>query len=107
MRFVKKDLTKLPLKHNIIIETIIVSIVKCILRYILMAAYILACKELGFYDYGLIAKIVVTLTSICLSRWIMREIGKMICGDNIDEPLFEDVGIIQCIRSIYNLLRRW
>lgn len=105
-RFEKKDLRKIPLRHDVIIGTVIMLIIKTILRYLLMAAYLIACDQFGLYDYGIISKIVVTLTSICVSRWIMREIGKMI-GDKIDEPLFEDIGIVACIRGIKQTIDRW
>lgn len=104
--FVKKDLRKFPLRHDAIIGTVIMLIIKTILRYLLMAAYLIACDQFGLYDYGFISKVVVTLTSICLSRWIMREIGRMI-GDKIDEPLFEDIGIIACVRGIKQMTDRW
>lgn len=106
MGYKKIDLTKLPLKHSIVIETVIVLIVKTIFRYLLMTMYILACKEFGLYNYGIIAKIVVTLTSICLSRWVLREIGRMICSE-MDDPLFEDVGIVHCVRGIISVTKRW
>lgn len=97
----------LELRHDIVIGTIIMSIIKCILRYLLMAAYLYACSEFGLYNYGLIAKIVVTLTAICLSRWIMREIGIMLAGRNMDDPMFEDIGIVACVRSIRDVIGRW
>lgn len=105
-RFVNKDMKKIPLRHDVIIGTVIMLIIKTILRYLLMAAYLIACDEYGLYDYGIISKIVVTLTSICTSRWIMREIGRMI-GDKIDEPVFEDIGIVACIRGIKQMSDRW
>lgn len=107
MKFKKKDLTKLPLRHSIVVETIIALIVKCILRYLLMAGYIITCDKFGLYNHGIVANIVVTLTSIYLSRKVLREIGRMICGTEMDDPLFEDIGIIHTVRGIVGLLRRW
>lgn len=105
-RFEKKDFTKIPLRHDVIIGTVIMLIIKTILRYLLMAAYLIACNEIGLYDYGIISKVVVAFTSICVSRWIMREIGRMI-GDKLDEPVFEDIGIVACIRGIRQMTNRW
>lgn len=102
----KIEIEKLPLRRDIVINTIIAMVVKCILRYLLMAAYIMACNEFGLYNYGFIAKIVVTLTSICVSRWIMREIGVIIYGDSMDDEAFETVGIIHCIRGISRMIKR-
>lgn len=102
----KIEVEKLPLRKDIVINTIIAMIVRCILRYLLMAAYILACNEFGLYNYGFIAKIVVTLTSICVSRWIMREIGVIIYGDGMDDEVFETVGIVHCIRGISRMIKR-
>lgn len=105
-RFVEKDMRKVPLRHDVIIGTIIMLIIKTILRYLLMAAYLIACDELGLYDYGIVSDVVVAFTSICVSRWIMREIGRMI-GDKIDEPVFEDIGIVACVRGIKQMTDRW
>jgi len=105
-RFEKKDIRKIPLRHDVVIGTVIMLIIKTILRYLLMAAYLIACDDFGLYDYGIISKIVVAFTSICVSRWIMREIGRMI-GDKLDEPVFEDIGIVACIRGIRQMTDRW
>lgn len=95
------------LRHDAIIEIVIMSIIKCILRYLLMTAYIYTCDRFGLYNYGLIAKIVVTLTSICVSRFVMREIGRMIAGTKMDDPMFQGVGIVACIREILTVTGRW
>ena len=105
-RFEKKP-ARLPLRHDVIITLIASLVIRAILRYAIMALYLIACEQLGLYNHGLIAKIVVTLTSICLSRWILREIGRAIYGDGIDEPMFETVGIVSCVRNIKRLIERW
>lgn len=105
-RFEKKDMRKIPLRHDFVIGMVVMMVIKTILRYLLMAAYLIACDQFGLYDYGFISKVVVTLTSICASRWIMREIGRMI-GDKLDEPLFEDIGIVACVRGIKQMTDRW
>lgn len=98
---------KLKLRHDVIIGTVICSILKCILRYLLMAVYLYACNEFGLYNYGLIIKIVVTLTSLCVSRWILREIGRAVYGSEVDEPPFQDIGIVACVRDILSVIDRW
>lgn len=97
---------KFPLRHDMIIGTIVASILKCVFRYLLMAAYIYTCKEFGLYNYGLVAKIVVTIISVCMSRWTLREFGRII-GDELDEPPFQTVGIVACIREIRMITGRW
>jgi hypothetical protein len=106
-RFQKKDMSKIPLRHDWIIGSIAMWIIKTVLRYALMAAYLMACNEFGLYNYGWISKIVIWLTSICLSRWVMREIGIILGGQKMDDPLFEEIGLIACIRNIGQLLGRW
>lgn len=107
MRFQKKDISKLPLRHSYIIEGVISIILKTILRYLFMSAYVVACNELALYARtGFVTKAVVTVSAICASRWVLREIGRMI-SNGMDEPWFEDVGIVACIRGIKNLISRW
>lgn len=102
----KKDFRKIPLKHDVVIGSIAAVIIKTILRYLLMAGYIYACDRFGLYDHGLVVKIIVTITSIIVSRMIIREIGKIFWNE-MDEPPFQSVGIVACIRDIRNMLDRW
>lgn len=106
-RFKNTPIKDIPLKHDVIVGTISAQIIKCILRYLLMGSYLYACNEFGLYNYGWISKIVVALTSICLSRWIVREIGRIIWGNDLDEPLFEEIGLIACIRGVMRMKKRW
>ena len=106
-RFKRLDIHKIPIKHDVIIGTVAGLIIKCLLRYLLMAGYLYACNEFGLYNYGWVSKIVVTLTSICLSRWIIREIGRIFWGEKLDDPVFEEVGIVSCIRGIKQISSRW
>ena len=99
-------MSKIPLRKDVIIGTILASILKCVLRYLLMAAYLYACAKFGLYDHGLVVKLVVTLTSFCVSRWVLREIGRMF-WNGVDEPIFNDIGIIACIRDIKMAIDRW
>jgi len=101
-----EKMKKLPLRHDLIIFAVAGSITRCALRYLLMTGYLLACRELGLYDYGWIVKVVVTITSICLSRLIFREFGKIIYSD-MDEPIFNDVGIIAMVRECKQMIDRW
>ena len=101
-----EKIKQLPLRHDVVVGTVIASIIKTILRYLLMGAYLYACTELGLYDYGIIVKIVVTLTSICASRWILREVGRIVYSDMDEEP-FQDVGIVACVRNCYGMFKRW
>ena len=80
------------LRHKIIILTIVRAILKCIIRYLLMAAYIWTCNRFGLFNYGLTVKIVVTATSIYISQLIMREFV---------ERCSTDIGIIACVKEIY------
>lgn len=97
---------KLTLSHNVIATEIAILVIKTILRYLLMTGYLLSCKELGLYDYSFVTKAMVTLSGICMSRWVLREIGRMFAC-KMDEPLFEDVGIVHCIRGIVEMKNRW
>lgn len=106
-KFKRLDIHKVPIRHDLIISTVAGLVIKCILRYLLMAAYLYACNEFGLYNYGIVSKIVVALTSICLSRWIIREIGRIFWGDKLDDPAFEEVGIVSCIRGIERISNRW
>ena len=98
---------KLKWKHSVILEVIVSAVVKCVLRYLLMGAYIWTCDKFGLFNHGLIAKAVVWLTSICVSRMIMREIGVIIFGDKTDDELFRTVGIVECVRSIVYAIGMW
>ena len=99
--------TDLKWKHSVVLEVIVSSIVRCILRYLLMAAYLWTCNEFGLFNHSFMAKVVIWLTSICVSRMIMREIGIIIFGDKTDDELFNTVGIVECIRSIMYAIGRW
>ena len=105
-RFKNTVIKEIPLKHDVIVGTISAQIIKCILRYLLMAAYLYTCGKFGLYNYGFISKIIVALTSICLSRWIVREIGRIIYGNELDDPPFEEIGLIACIRSVIRMKKR-
>lgn len=98
---------ELKLRHSVVIEIIAAAIVRCILRYLLMAAYIWTCNEFGLFNHGLIAKVVIWMTSICVSRMVMQEIGRIMFGDGTDDELFETVGIVECVRSIIRAVERW
>ena len=102
----EEPIKKISLNHEIIIYTIFGLIVRCILRYVFMAAYIYTAKYYGFYDYGIVPNIVITITSICVCRIILRELGKII-GDRLGEEPLETVGFIHCVRGIKNTLSRW
>lgn len=98
---------RVPIKHSILIKIIARSVIKCILRYLLMAAYIWTCNEFGLLSHSFIAKVVIWLTSIYVSRLVMSEIGVIIYGRNVDDEKFCTVGIVECVRNILYAIGRW
>lgn len=93
------------LRRDIIIGTAVVSVMKCLIRYGLMALYIIACDRLGLFAYDLAVKVVVCLTSLALSRWILCGICYAIWHE--DGLGFRDVGLLATAREIIRVVRQY
>lgn len=93
------------LRRDIIIGTAVVSIIKCLIRYGLMALYIIACDKLGLFAYDLAVKVVVCLTSWALSRWILCGICYAIWHE--DGLGFRDVGLVASAKEIIRVIRQY
>ena len=104
---VTNEVEELPqsLRRDIIIGTIVVSVMKCIIRYGLMTLYIIACDKLGLFAYDFIVKAVVCLTSWALSCWILTSVSHAIWHDNgLD---WRDVGFIATVKEVIRVVRRY
>lgn len=91
------------IRRDIIIGTAVMAVLKCTIRYGVMALYIIACDRLGLFAYDLTVKVVACMTSWALSRWILCSVCHAIWHE--DGLEWRDVGLIPAVKEVTRVVR--
>ena len=79
-RFQKKKLP--PMAKSYLVVMLICSILRFILKHLLIASIIFALEKIGLYNHGFVIDTAITLVAIYLSRRIFKDLARALN----DEP---------------------
>lgn len=85
-----------------LVSILICSILRFILKHLLIASIVFALEKIGLYNHGFIIDAAITMVAVYLSRRIFKDIAKALS----DEPGYE-TSMSELVHTIDYVTSQW